>query len=168
MPFGFLTATTPLLVLIPLLCLRRLPFSFASVAAQTIIYGPLESEKQGAASSAYNTIRQVAASFGVALIATVQLSQFHSHVDSAVAAQGLSAPTAEITRAASQAGYQDAFFICAAIMVIPIVVSFFVSSARAAETFRSRMAQHAELPVEAELPPIAPHEREPLPHAGGR
>jgi EmrB/QacA subfamily drug resistance transporter len=147
-PFGFLTATTPLLVLIPLLCLRRLPFSFASVAAQTIIYGPLESEKQGAASSAYNTIRQVAASFGVALIATIQLSQFHSHVDSAVASQGLSAPTAEITRAASQAGYQDAFFACAAIMLIPIVVSLFVSSARAADTFKARLEQRAAVAVE--------------------
>lgn len=137
-PFGFLTATTPLLILIPLLCLRRLPFSFASVAAQTIIYGPLESEKQGAASSAYNTIRQVAASFGVALIATIQLSQFHAHANSAMAAQGLTAPTEAITRAASQAGYQDAFFACAAIMVIPIIVSFFVSSSRAAETFKAR------------------------------
>ncbi len=166
-PFGFLTATTPLLVLIPLLCFRRLPFSFASVAAQTIIYGPLESEKQGAASSAYNTIRQVAASFGVALIATIQLSQFHSHEHAAMAAQGITAPTLAITRAASQAGYQDAFFACAAIMLIPIAVSLFVSSSRAADTFRARMEQHsAPAPVAAEPAGMLGREPETSVHGG--
>lgn len=166
-PFGFLTATTPLAIVITLLCIRRLPFSFASVAAQTIIYGPLESEKQGPASSAYNTIRQVAASLGVALIATIQLSQFHSHVDSAVASQHLSAATPQILRSAAEQGYQDAFFACAAIMLIPVTVSLFVNNKHAAETLEKRRQQTEAAPAQAGG--AAPdgrgeyaHEREPL------
>ena len=137
-PFGFLTATTPLAIVILLLCVRRLPFSFASVAAQTVIYGPLESEKQGAASSAYNTIRQVAASLGVAAVATVQLREFHSYVTSTTASQHLATPTAAILREGAQRGYQLAFFSCALIMLIPVVVSLFVNDEEAAETLARR------------------------------
>jgi EmrB/QacA subfamily drug resistance transporter len=138
LPFGLLTATTPLAVIILLLCIRRLPFSFASVAAQTVIYGPLESEKQGAASSAYNTIRQVAASLGVAMVATIQLQEFHSYVNSTTAAQHLDAPTAAILQQGAERGYQFAFFACAALMLIPVVVSFFVDNRRAADTLAKR------------------------------
>ncbi|MGH2633185.1 MAG: hypothetical protein ACRDG3_07230, partial [Tepidiformaceae bacterium] len=150
LPFGFLTAVTPLAIIIPLLFFRRLPFSFASVAAQTIIYGPLESSKQGAASSAYNTIRQVAASFGVALIATIQVSQFHSHLNGAVASQHLAVPTPSIIRDASQYGYQAAFFACAAVMLIPIVVALFVNDAKAVEAMDARMQERGALPQLAE------------------
>jgi MFS family permease len=138
-PFGLLTATTPLVVIIILLCVRRLPFSFASVAAQTIIYGPLESEKQGAASSAYNTIRQVAASLGVAMVATIQLREAHSYVNSTTAAQHLGAPTAAILQEGAQRGYQYAFFACAAMMLIPLTVSLFVDNRKAADTLAKRI-----------------------------
>lgn len=116
-PFGFLTAMTPLAVIIIMLCVRRLPFSFASVAAQTIIYGPLESSKQGAASSAYNTIRQVSASLGVALLATIQVNQ--SHVS-------------------QQHGYQMAFLAGAAFMIIPIVVALLVNNKAAEASLEMR------------------------------
>ena len=59
--------------------IRGLPFAFGVVAAQTILFGPLESSKQGPASSIYNTLRQVAASFGVALIITIAISRTHVH-----------------------------------------------------------------------------------------
>jgi EmrB/QacA subfamily drug resistance transporter len=170
LPFGFLTAATPLAIIIPLLFLRRLPFSFASVAAQTIIYGPLESSKQGAASSAYNTIRQVAASFGVALIATIQVSQFHSHVNSAVAGQGLSAPTDAIIRNASQAGYQEAFLVCTAIMIIPIIVALFVNNRHAVESMEARVHQRAGIQPDEPLHPDfgAQESLQPKPATGGR
>ncbi len=138
-PFGFVGIGTGVAILIVLLCLRALPFSFASVAAQTIIYGPLESSKQGPASSAYNTLRQVAASFGVALVATIEVQQFHSRRDALTSAQHLSAPTAQITQAASQHGYQVAFFVCAALMLIPIVVSFMVNNREAEESLKLRV-----------------------------
>jgi len=116
-PFGFLTSATPLAVIIIMLCVRRLPFSFASVAAQTIIYGPLESSKQGAASSAYNTIRQVSASLGVALLATIQVNQSHS---------------------SAQHGYQMAFLAGAAFMIIPIVVALLVNNKAAEQSLEMR------------------------------
>jgi EmrB/QacA subfamily drug resistance transporter len=119
-PFGFLTATTPLAVIVIMLCVRRLPFSFASVAAQTIIYGPLESSKQGAASSAYNTIRQVSASLGVALLATIQVNQ---------------------GRTSAQHGYQMAFLAGAAFMIIPIVVALLVSNKEAEHSLELRTAK---------------------------
>ncbi len=153
LPFGFLTATTPLVIVIALLCIRRLPFSFASVAAQTVIYGPLESEKQGAASSAYNTIRQVAASLGVATVATVQLREFHSYVNSTTASQHLASPSAAILREGAQRGYQYAFFACASIMVIPVVVSLFVDNRRAADTLAARM--RGQPPVVSPVSPAA-------------
>ena len=157
LPFGFLTAVTPLAIIIPLLFFRRLPFSFASVAAQTIIYGPLESAKQGAASSAYNTIRQVAASFGVALIATIQVSQFHSHVNSALTSGHLAVATPAIIQRASQSGYQAAFLACAAIMVIPIAVALFVNDRKAVEAMDARVQEGGAI---AEMVAAAEAERE--------
>lgn len=139
LPFGFLTAGTVVAILIPVLCVRALPFSFASVAAQTIIYGPLESSKQGPASSAYNAMRQVAASLGVALIATVQANQFKGELGSLTEKAGLSAPTPAITRLASQHGYQMAFFAAAALMFIPLVVTFFVDNRKAVEALSDQM-----------------------------
>ncbi|MEO9255960.1 MAG: MDR family MFS transporter [Tepidiformaceae bacterium] len=168
LPFGFLTAATPLAIIIPLLFARRLPFSFASVAAQTVIYGPLESSKQGAASSAYNTMRQVCASLGVALIATIQVSQYHSHVSSALSSQNLSVATPQIIRDASQAGYQDAFFACTAIMIIPIVVALFVNNRKAVESMQNRMHEVSASDAEPLHPDFGGQELEPKPAASGR
>ena len=78
-------STRRLAIIVVLLLIRGLPFAFAVVAAQTIVYGPLESEKQGPASSIYNTLRQVAASFGVALIITILLDRTSSHMRGAAA-----------------------------------------------------------------------------------
>jgi EmrB/QacA subfamily drug resistance transporter len=117
LPFGFLTVGTPVAVIIILLCFRRVPFSFASVAAQTIIYGPLESEKQGAASSAYNTIRQMAASLGVALIVAIQVNQSHT---------------------SAEHGYQVAFLACAGFMVIPVIIALFVNNKEAEHSLELR------------------------------
>jgi len=144
-PFGFLTAGTAVWIIIVLVCLRRVAFPFASVAAQTIMYGPLESEKQGAASSAYNTVRQAAASIGVAMVATVATTQYHSKLASLTASHHLVAPTADLARQASQWGYQMAFFSCTALTVIPIIVALTVSNERAKDSLRHRVEEVAHL-----------------------
>ena len=141
LPFTLLQHSTPAWAIIMMLFVRGLPFSFAMVAAQTIIYGPLESEKQGPASSAYNTLRQVAASFGVALVATIEISRVTSHVHSAVTSQHLQAPTQAIIQQATQRGYQEVFFICALAMAIPVVLSFFVDNKKAEDTLARRVAE---------------------------
>lgn len=145
LPFAFLTHGTPAWLIIILLMIRGLPFAFAMVPAQTIIYGPLESEKQGPASSTYNTLRQVAGSFGVALIATIQLNHMHSSINSAVASQHLTAPTPAILQSATQSSYQLAFLVVALAMLIPLVLALFVDNSKAQETLRKReMAKAAE------------------------
>src|SRR6185295_4099991 len=68
LPFYYVGLETPVWMIVVLLIVRGLPFAFAAVASQTLLFGPIESERQGSASSIYNTLRQVAASFGVGLI----------------------------------------------------------------------------------------------------
>jgi EmrB/QacA subfamily drug resistance transporter len=134
-PFMFLTATTPAWVIVILLCVRGLPFPFAMVAAQTIIFGPLESSKQGPGSSAYNTLRQVAASFGVALIATTVISRTKTHLGEALTAHASASGStlSGLTQHAQQLGYRDGFAVAAVMMVIPFCLAFFVNDKRADE-----------------------------------
>jgi EmrB/QacA subfamily drug resistance transporter len=151
---GFLVInlSTPAWYFTLLMALRGVPFSFAVVAAQTIIYGPLPSEKQGHASSIYNTTRQVAASFGVALIATALISRAQAHLSAAMAHQHVAFPTAAMRQQAIVAGYHDAYFVCLIFTLASFVLAFFVNDQRAAETMRRRVEggqQHAGAPVHA-------------------
>ncbi|HXU23852.1 MAG TPA: MDR family MFS transporter [Tepidiformaceae bacterium] len=129
-PFGFVGATTPAWVIVVLLLLRSLPFSFAMVAAQTIIYGPLENSKQGPASSLYNTLRQVAGSFGVALLATILITRTHAH-----SIAGAAGPA---STHAIQSAYQDTFFLTAAFMLIPLVLALFINDKKTNEALDGR------------------------------
>ncbi|MCZ2108943.1 MAG: multidrug efflux MFS transporter [Dehalococcoidia bacterium] len=141
-PFTTLNADSPAWLVITFLTLRGLPFAFAMVAAQTIIFGPLESAKQGPGSSAYNTLRQVAASFGVALIATIQISRMGTHLSSLVSSQHLAAPTAAIQRHAMELAFRDAFIVCVALMLIPLALTVFVDDRKAEETLSRRMKEN--------------------------
>lgn len=143
-PFISLDAGSPAWLVVLFLGLRGLPFAFAMVAAQTIIFGPLESAKQGAGSSAYSTLRQVAASFGVALIATVQISRSHAYLQDALASHHLVQPTAAISQHAAELGFRDAFAVCVGMMVIPLVLAFLVDDRKAAETLNRSAAERAD------------------------
>lgn len=120
LPFFFLRMDTPAWVTAVALLGRGLPFAFTMVASQTIIYGPLDSSKQGPASSAYNMARQVAASFGVALIATIQIARFHDHLPGSGTATQLAGAADPIVRKASEGAYQDAFLVCLILATIPL------------------------------------------------
>lgn len=133
-PFILVRADTPAWVIILLLLGRSMPFAFAMVAAQTIIFGPLESSKQGPASSAYSTLRQVAASFGVALLATVVISRTKTHLGDALASQHLGTATAAVSRHAAELGYRDGFVVAAIMMAIPLVLTVFVNDEKAAQS----------------------------------
>ena len=140
-PFTTLNADSPAWLVITFLTLRGLPFAFAMVAAQTIIFGPLESEKQGPGSSAYNTLRQMSASFGVALIATVQISRMSTHVSSLAASAHLAAPTAAIQRHGMELAFRDAFIVCLALMLIPLALTIFIDDKKAADTLQQRVRE---------------------------
>jgi EmrB/QacA subfamily drug resistance transporter len=140
-PFAFLNASSPAWLIVTLLTLRGLPFAFAMVAAQTIIFGPLESSKQGPGSSAYNTLRQVAASFGVALIATVVISRTKTHEAAAVASAHLTAPTQAISHHAAELGYRDGFGLAVLLMLLPFAMCLFLNDRKARETLENRVAE---------------------------
>jgi len=139
-PFAFLNAASPAWIIVILLTLRGLPFAFAMVAAQTIIFGPIESEKQGPCSSAYNTLRQVAASFGVALIATIAISRQHAY-----------AAAGALPQHALELGYRDAYIACVALMIIPLLLVWFVNDRQAQETLQQRMAMEVPGAPQASL-----------------
>ncbi len=141
LPFYFVGLETPVWVIVMLLVVRGLPFAFAAVASQTLLFGPIESEKQGPASSIYSTLRQAAASFGVALIITISLSRTRAHESAAVASQHLSGPTAGIARHAAVSGFHDAYLAVVALMAIPFFLAFFINDKKAATLLRQRMQQ---------------------------
>ncbi len=141
LPFYFVDLNTAVWVIVVLLVVRGLPFAFAAVASQTLLFGPIESEKQGPAASIYSTLRQAAASFGVALIITISLSRLRAHEAAAVASQHLSGPTADISRHAAVSGYHDAYLAVFALMAIPFVLAFFINDKTAGESLRRRMQQ---------------------------
>ena len=135
LPFLTLQLDSPWWYVVVLLVIRGLPFAFGVVAAQTILYGPLESEKQGPASSIYNTLRQVAASFGVALIISIAISRTHVYGD---------------TPQAAVMGYHDAFFVAFLFLLIPFALAFTIDDKHAEETLRARVEAH-----QREVQPVA-------------
>lgn len=126
MLFVLLEPSSPWWWVTLLLGLRGLPFVFASVAAQTVLFGPIESEKQGIASSIFNTTRQIAMSLGVALMVTISTSRASDHLHDALGGRPLSDATPDLLRHTQMMGYHEAFFVAAAIMVLPAVLSFLV------------------------------------------
>jgi EmrB/QacA subfamily drug resistance transporter len=139
LPFAFVTKfTPPLLIIVPLI-LRGLTTPFAMTAAQTIVYGPLDNSKQGPASSIYNTMRQVAASFGVALVATVQVNRYTTHLSNAVsAAHGVRATPVMIEHAKVM-GYQDAFVLSGVLLLVSAALSLLVNDRKAREAMMRRV-----------------------------
>ncbi len=140
LPFLTLDLDTPVWWIVVLLVLRGLPFAFAVVAAQTLIFGPIESEKQGPASSIYNTLRQVAASFGVALIITILIDRTHAH----------GGATTTVASHAAVLGYHDAFLACFALFLIPLAIAVFVDDDKAAAALEQRRVIPAPVAVVAE------------------
>jgi len=129
LPFHFVGLGTPLWLVIIFLVLRGLPFAFAVVAAQTLLFGPIESEKQGPASAAYNTLRQLAASFGVALIITIALNRTRVHESA----------TVDPLHAAVM-GYQDAYLAIFALLLVPFALAFLIDDRRAHRELQARTA----------------------------
>jgi EmrB/QacA subfamily drug resistance transporter len=128
LPFSLVVKATVALPMIALLIGRGLTTPFGMTAAQTIVYGPLDNSKQGPASSIYNTMRQVAASFGVALIATVQVDRANTY-----ASAGKSAVQAQVM------AYHDAFLLAALLLLIGAGLSLLVNDQKAREAMMQRV-----------------------------
>src|SRR5712691_11269301 len=82
--------------------LRGVGMAFLFVPVQTASFATIKPRDVGQASSIINTSRQVAASLGVALLATVLIARTNSHLDNVV--------TPALIQHAQLLAYHDAFF----------------------------------------------------------
>lgn len=140
LPFAFVDKQTSPLVIIILLTLRGIPFGFGFVAAQTIVYGPLDSDKQGPASSIYNTLRQMLASFGVAIAVTIQVNRAAHYL-----AIGKSSDAAQV------AGFHIGFLMTGGLLLLSCVAAFFVSDKKARDSMRKHVTRRINSEGEEEF-----------------
>jgi EmrB/QacA subfamily drug resistance transporter len=101
---------------------RGLGVSFALVAAQAATFSTISSEETGRASAIFNTNRQVAASFGVAVLSTA--------LTEAIALHGTSAE-------AGLFAFHDAFAVSIVFGIVGIVFALRIHDEDAAATLRS-------------------------------
>ncbi|HEY3365920.1 MAG TPA: MFS transporter [Symbiobacteriaceae bacterium] len=73
--FLWVDASTSLGWIALIMLLRGFPWAFIFVSLQTTAFAPIRPEDMGRASAIFNSLRQVSASFGVALLATVLARQ---------------------------------------------------------------------------------------------
>jgi MFS family permease len=114
---------------------RGWSFALTLIPIQTATFATIAPEDTGRASAVFNAGRQVAASFGVALLATVLTSRF-SHYGAA-----LGDP---FTRDGALSAFHDAFIVAAALSVIGIAASFLIDDREASGTMHRRIELDAE------------------------
>lgn len=122
---------------------RGWSFGLAMIPLQTATFATISSEDTGRASAIFNAGRQVAASFGVALLATVLTNRLIHH------GAGLGDP---ITRDGAVLAFHDAFIAASVLAALGIAASILVSDKEAAGTMRQAEAAVGEEPVA-----VAPH-----------
>ena len=123
--------------------LRGWSFALTFIPLQTATFATICPHQMGRASAIFNAGRQVAASFGVALIATVLTNRLDHH--SAV----LGSPA---TREGALTAFHEAFAVGAALTVLGILVSLLISDKEAAPSMRPAPAP--EDAGEAAMPAI--------------
>ncbi|WP_392425844.1 MDR family MFS transporter [Barrientosiimonas humi] len=101
--------------------------AFIMVPVQAAAFSSITPQETARASALFSTARQVAASLGVALLATTLTVRMTSHLDSLASTAG------EAARAAAAFdAYQDVFLVAAAVAVLGVIVSFRVRDEEAA------------------------------------
>src|SRR5262249_53887354 len=126
---------------------RGWSFGLTLIALQTAAFATIRSEDMGRASAVFNVTRQVAASFGVALLATVLTNRLGAH------AAALGSPLA---RDGALLAFHDAFLVAGALGLVGVIATLLVRDRLAAGTMR-RTSPAAG----AELEPTAGAELEP-------
>ena len=110
-----------------LMLARGWSFALMLVPLQAATFATIRSEDTGRASAIFNAGRQVAASFGVALLATVLTTRLTDH------GAALGNPA---TRHGALLAFHDAFIAASLLAVIGIVASLLISDKEAADTMR--------------------------------
>jgi EmrB/QacA subfamily drug resistance transporter len=111
---------------------RGWSFAFALVPMQAVAFATISSELTGRASAIFNASRQVAASFGVALLGTVLTNRLTHH-----GATPLGNP---FTRDGALLAFHDAFLAASIVLTIAIAAAFLISDRAAAHAMREPAA----------------------------
>ena len=119
-----------------LMLLRGAAMGVGMVPMQAATYATISREDTGRASALFSTNRQVAASVGVAVMATVLVDRIQTHVNAAVQGVTGQAAIAAATRHAALLGYHDAFLATAVLAFIGIGVAFLIRDEDAAASMR--------------------------------
>lgn len=117
---------------------RGWSFALTLIPIQTATFATIRSEDTGRASAIFNAGRQVAASFGVALLATVLTNRL-THYDAA-----LGSPA---TRDGALSAFHEAFLVAAGLAVLGIIAALLIDDKAAAGTMR-----RVPVPSEGEEP----------------
>jgi MFS family permease len=120
---------------------RGMFFGLLVIPLQAATFATISPEATGRASSIFSVSRQVAASFGIAVLATVLTGRLGAH-DAALADPA--------TRDAALAAFQDTFLIGAALSVPGMLASLLIDDRKAL----AAMGRMMEAPAGEELPAI--------------
>lgn len=112
------------------LAVRGLGMAMVFVAGQLALFSDVPHARTARASSMFNVSRQVAASIGVALSATVLSGQLTANLAAAAGSSG--GPAAKL--AAQVSAFQDAFWVSVVLAGVGIVASLFLPRRSAAAT----------------------------------
>jgi EmrB/QacA subfamily drug resistance transporter len=137
-----LTLETAIIFIILIMMMRGLTMGFAFVSMSTAAFASISREQTGRASSLFATVRQVGASFGVAILATVLIDRTQAHTSVADASQAAQDH-------ATLLGFHDAFLAAAFIALIGMFFAFRIRDEDAAPTMRARVQR---VPVNTEEP----------------
>ena len=118
--------------------LRGASFSMVLVSLQTATFATISPRDMGRASALFNSGRQVAASFGVAILASVLESRL-AHYGTRLGPAPFGNPEAALD------AFHEAFAVAAGLTIVGILACFLVSDREAAVSMR-----HTPSPLEAE------------------
>ena len=121
-----------------MLC-RGWSFALVLIPIQTATYTTIRPHEMGRASAIFNANRQVAASFGVALLATVLTTRLSAH-DAVLGDQSTNALSA----------FHEAFVVAAVLSLLGVLAAAFISDREATAMMRRAQAP----PVEQEIAPV--------------
>src|SRR5262249_16140792 len=110
-------------------------FGLAFIPLQAASFARVSAERMGQATAAYNAIRQVATSFGVALLATVLSSQLTAHA--AILGR-------HVTDAGALAAFGDAFLVASVLALLGAGAALFLNDRLAAATMRPTEEKNAD------------------------
>jgi EmrB/QacA subfamily drug resistance transporter len=116
---------------------RGWAFAFVMIPMQAVAFATISSEDTGRASAIFNAGRQVAASFGVALLGTVLTNRLAHY-----GATPLGNPFA---RDGALLAFHDAFLAATIVVMVAIAAAFLISDRKAAHTMREPAATGAPL-----------------------